>query len=365
MPRKTIVITGAHLTPALALIDKLAKNNWRIVYLGKKKKEQQLLPKGVRLIYISSGKLQRFNKISSLTTGIKLPLGVFQSLHYLKKIKPSLVLSFGGYTSVPVCLSAKLLSIPIIIHEQTLGAGLANKLTTPLAKKIALSWPQSQPHFPQKKTVLTGNPIRRELLKPGKSAKYQILKTEYPIIYITGGSQGSRIINQTISSILEKLLAKYSIIHQFGLVQSTKHWQQQLDLQKNLPEKYKKRYLLQKWFSASELAAIFNKADLVISRAGANTVIELALFSQPALLIPLPFTQKNEQMANAQFLAEKGTAQILSQKDLSSESLFQAIESMMIQINDFKTRAEKLKPLIINKGTTNLYRLIIGVISGS
>jgi len=365
MPRKTIVITGTHLTPALALIDKLTKNNWHIIYLGKKKKEQQLLPKGVRLIYISSGKLQRFNKISSLTTGIKLPFGVFQSFHYLKKIKPVLVLSFGGYTSVPVCLSAKLLSIPIIIHEQTLAAGLANKLIAPLAKKIAISWSQSQKYFPQKKTVLTGNPIRRELLKPKKSTKYQILNTKYPVIYITGGSQGSLIINQTISSILEKLLAKYSIVHQFGLVQADNHWQQQLDLQKNLPEEYQKRYLLQKWFSASELTAIFNKADLVVSRSGANTVIELAFFAQPALLIPLPFAQKNEQMANAQFLAQKGTAQILNQKDLSAKSLFTAITSMIIQINQFKARAKKLKPLIIDQGTDNLYRLIIEVISGS
>jgi len=365
MSKKTIVVTGTHLTPALALIDKLTKNNWRTVYLGKKKKEQQLLPKGVRLIYISSGKLQRFNMISSLTTGIKLPLGFIQALHYLKKIKPDLVLSFGGYTSVPVCSAAKLLKIPIIIHEQTLGAGLANKLIAPLATKIALSWSESQKYFPQKKTVLTGNPIRRELLKPGKSTKHQILNTKYPIIYITGGSQGSRIINQTVSSILEKLLAKYSIIHQFGLVQSAKHWQQQLDLQKNLPKQYKKRYLLQKWFSASELTEIFNKADLVVSRSGANTVIELALFAQPALLIPLPFAQKNEQMTNAQFLAQKGTAQILDQKDLSAKSLFNAITSMMIQINDFKTRAEKLKPLIISQGTTNLYRLIVEVISGS
>lgn len=363
MAKKTIVLTGAHITPALALIDKLKQQQWSIIYFGRKKIEPQLLSaKGVKLINISSGKLQRFNLAASLMTGIKLPLGFFQSLYYFKKIKPVLVVSFGGHIAVPVCLAAKLLKIPFIIHEQTLAAGLANKLVAPFAAKIAIAWPSSKKYFPSAKIVLTGNPIRKELLQTKRSAtgSYQPAS-----IYITGGSQGSQTINQAIVPILPQLLKKYFIVHQFGLAQSDKDWRQQLALRQALPSSLKKHYQLKRWFTAAELAVLFKQVDLVVGRAGINTVTELIALNKPALMIPLPYTQKNEQLRNARFLNQLGLAEVLLQKDLTPLSLLTTLNAMMDRLNQYRIKAGRVKPQLVRQGTDKLYQLIVQLSRGS
>ena len=377
MEKKTIIITGTHLTPALTLIDRLKKDHWQIVYLGRKTSfsggrrpsvERQLLPgKGIEMIPIISSKLSRYHPFYSLFGLLKIPLGIGQSLYQLLKLQPVGVVSFGGYVTIPVCLAARILKIPLIIHEQTFASGLSNRLIGKFATKVAVSWPQSLPLFPVYKTVLTGPLIRKGLLQLLGKPKPKSIVSQTPVIYITGGNQGSSIINETINQSLTVLLKKYIVFHQFGLAQPESKWRHQQKLSTLLPKDLQSRYHLQRWFSVKQLAKILDQASLVISRAGINTVTELALLRKSAVLIPLPHTQKNEQLNNAKYLRSLGLASILSQENLSKNSLIKHISGQikssqqLIEID--KEQLEQIQTSV--KATENLYQLICEVTSGS
>jgi len=364
---KKIVLTGTHLTPALTLIDQLKQKKWQILYFGRQTSlagssqpaiEKQLLPQEkVKFISISASKFQRHHPLKSIFALIKLPFGLAQSLYHLKKFSPLVVVSFGGYVALPVCLAANILKLPLIIHEQTFRAGLTSKLTAKLADKIALSWPESTRYFPAKKIVLTGNPIRKELLKIKPSTSGY----KPQAIYITGGNQGSKIINQTINQIITPLLEKYPVYHQFGLAQSESSWQKQQNLKASLPSNLKKNYFLKRWFTADDLASIFPRCQLVISRAGINIITELAYLQKPGLLIPLLYAQKNEQNLNAQFLKDLGLALILPQPQLTPETLLKNINQAIIKLPGQSKQTFPRE--LVKKASHHLYQLITAVTS--
>lgn len=357
MTKKIICLTGAHLTPSLALINLLKKNHWSIIYFGRANQVEKsiLQPYHIKPVKIITNKLKRHNLFISLLSLIKFPLGLLQSIYFLNQYQPRVVVSFGGFVALPVCLAAKLLKIPLIIHEQTLAAGLTSKLTGWLAARIAVSWPQSLNYFPSGKTFLTGNPIRPEIIQTKNQPNLNAFKT----IYITGGSQGSLTINRVLHPIILRLLKKYQVIHQFGLNQSDKHWQQQLQLQAGLPKNLQARYQLQPWFSSSQVAKILATSDLVIGRAGINTITELAYLSKPAILIPLSHTQKNEQLTNARWLQNLGLAIILPQTQLTQASILKAISAAFASL-PAKPKF-KLDLSLITNASLNLYRLIDSV----
>lgn len=368
MNQPTIVLTGTHLTPALALIKKLKQEKWQIIYLGRQTSlshsqqpavEKQLLPqKKVSFITLMAPKLHRHNLLISFLSLFQLPLGFLQSLYHLKKAQPLIVVSFGGYIALPVCLAAKVLKLPLIIHEQTFQAGLTSKLTGLLADKIALSWPASSRHFPANKTILTGNPLRQKILQLSPQIP---TSTPYPTIYITGGNQGAKIINLTLNQVILKLLQRHTIYHQYGLAQSDSAWQKQQNLRNTLPPELKKRYFLKRWFTTNDLVPIFKRCSLVISRAGANTITELAYLKKPAVLIPLLYAQKNEQLKNAQFLEKLGLALILPQNQLTGDSLIKAIDQALTQL---PVKSQKTFPRqLVTQATDNLYQLITQLIS--
>ena len=325
---KKIVLTGSHLTPALALKAKLQAHGWQIIELK-----------------IPSPKFSRHQPILASLSLIKLPLSFFHACQKLSGIKPRLVVSFGGHAAFPACLAAKFLNLPLIIHEQTFGAGLTSRLTALMADKVAISWPSSRPYFPQKKVVLTGNPIRRELLavKPNKRKS----------IYITGGHQGSRIINATVAEIIPQLLKNFTVYHQFGLLQSSLAFKKQRQFTHP-------RYILKRWFGAPELAKILAGADLVISRSGVNTITELAYLQLPAVLIPLTTAQKNEQITNAKFLESLGLAIILPQSEFNSARLLQSIVTALKRLPRQTSLA--FDRGLIRSAADNLYQLIESVI---
>jgi len=282
----SLVITGSHLTPAEALIEQLPKS-WRVHKLGS----------------VGGPKFKRYDWWGSLWGLVKLPGLICQAKSILQLIKAKVVISFGGYSSVPVCLAAKILKIPLLIHEQTFAAGLASKITGRVADIIAISWKSSRGYFPRQKTVLTGNPVRREILR--------VKRIPRPVIYITGGHQGSMIINQTVEQVLPRLLQQFTVYHQFG----------------KLPRPAaREHYVTKAYFSVGELAQIYSQAALVIGRAGINTVTELAYLGIPAVLIPLPYTQRQEQDVNARYLKKLGLAVVLPQEQLTPPSLLAAIE---------------------------------------
>ncbi len=370
-----ILITGAHFTPAQAVIEEIKKfSHTEVVYIGRKHTqegdkalsvESQVLSKmGVKFIPIVAGRLRRSIDFYTLISLFKIPLGFIQSFFILLKERPDVILSFGGYVAVPTVINGWLLSIPIIVHEQTLVSGLANQISNFFADKIAVSYDKNY-SFNKDKLVLTGNPIRLELLDSSTtgSGKYEVReiikessKNRLPLIYITGGNQGSDVINRAVTEILEELSKRAYIIHQTG-ESKFQHFEKLSEKKKSL--KSQERYLVQKWFDASDVAAVFKSADLVISRSGANTLLELAYFGIPTITIPLPGLYKNEQAVNADFFEKLGLCEVISQKDLTGKKLLNEVLRILKDKEKYKKKAENAKKLVTADGAKRLAQLVL------
>lgn len=349
-----IVIAGGHLTPALAVIEELQKrNNWEIFYFGRpfstegdktpSLESKIIKDKGVKLITINFGRLQHNFTRYSLWAFLRIPWGFTLSFIHLIRLRPDLILSFGSYVGVTVVMAAWVLGIPVVIHEQTTVVGLANKVSSTLAKKILISWPQTLKTFPEQKTVLTGNPLRSEIFQP-KAKIWEAFNFEakLPLILVTGGNQGSHRINVAVEGILLKLLRQYNVFHQTGHLQSFGDYSRLLKTKEKLPADLKKRYQLRKYLTGEEWGTILNKADLVVSRAGINTISELLALGKPQLLIPIPWLPKDEQGQNAQMVKNEGLGEILPQEDLTPENLFLKIEKMMKNLKKYQPKTKQI-----------------------
>jgi UDP-N-acetylglucosamine--N-acetylmuramyl-(pentapeptide) pyrophosphoryl-undecaprenol N-acetylglucosamine transferase len=233
-----------------------------------------------------------------------------------------------------VALAARTLGIPIVIHEQTLQAGLANRIIGKFAKHICISWETSRKYFPGKKIVLTGN-LLRQALSDSLTEKRKNEKTKEIQIYITGGSAGAHAINLLVEQSLTDLLEKYILVHQTGDAVEFGDYSRLYAKRESLPEKLQKRYLLTKFIDPTDVGKVYAQSDLVIGRSGVNTITELLITHKPCLLIPIPHGQKNEQMDNALFLKEQGLATILPQKFATAESFSQAIDDMTEKLDQF------------------------------
>lgn len=341
-----LIITGGHLSPLLSIIDVLPKDI-EVLVIGRKHalegdsafslEYQTLKNKKIPFRSITAARLQRKFTSRTFFSLLKFPFGLWQSFLILKKFKPNVVLTFGGYISLPVVFSAFVLCIPVVIHEQTLEAGLANRISSFFAKKVCISWESSKKFFPRKKTILTGNPIRKFLI-------FQFSNREHlPIIYITGGSLGSHSINVLVEDCLKKLLEKYIIFHQVGDAKEYLDYDRLFKLKNSFEKKLQERYLLTKFVIPDEVGTILQKADLVISRSGINTVSELIFFKKLCLLIPLPYSQNNEQIKNALFLKGLGFGEVVSQKELTPEKLFGLIQSMIENKDLYQKKIEEAK----------------------
>jgi len=356
---KRIIITGTHFTPALAVISELKKReNWQIYYLGRKYTlegdktpswESQILPQmRIKFISIPAGRLQRKFTRWTIPSLMRIPLGIICAFWHLLKIRPDLVCSFGGYVSVPVVFAAWLLGIPSLTHEQTMIVGLANKINALFANKVAISFPDSAQFFPKSKVVLTGNPLRQEIFTAGKPL-FSLPKNR-KTIYITGGSQGASAINQAVWKALPQLIKNYNIIHQCGGKEFPKIFQKR----QTLSPKWQKHYFLTEYIGPKHIGWVLKNADLVISRGGANTILELAALGKPAIIIPIPWTTHNEQLRNAQFLADKGLAEILAQNKLNGRILTQKIQKMTAHLSNYEKAGKKVKKEINRQSSKSL-----------
>lgn len=348
-----VLITGAHFTTAEAVIDVYrTKPEVEIVYVGRKTTregdptpsvESQVLPeKGIKFIPITTGRLQRTFTLYTIPSLLKIPYGFWQSWQILNKEKPDLVIGFGGYVSVPVVIAAKLQNIPILIHEQTLISGIANTICGWVADKVAVSF-DAEYEFDKNKTVVTGNPIRQQLLNKSTTPKSleailsYAAKSKLPIVLVTGGNQGSHAINLAVEESLDQLLEKAVVIHQTG--------DSQFQDYERLTEKRVKDsgYMVTKWLSAEEMASVLRSADMIVSRAGINTLCDAAYFGLPMLLIPYPYISKQEQLVNAKYFAGLGAADILEQSELNSQNLLSKINSMLNKLTEWKEKATAAK----------------------
>jgi UDP-N-acetylglucosamine--N-acetylmuramyl-(pentapeptide) pyrophosphoryl-undecaprenol N-acetylglucosamine transferase len=346
-----LLITGGHVTPALAVIDELKKEkkDVEVIFVGRKyvsdKKEaesmeyKEVVSRGIPFINLTTGRLTRVVSVQSLKHLLKVPIGLFNSLQILLKNKPDIILSFGGYLALPVAFMGYLLRIPVYTHEQTIHPGLANKLIAKVAKKVFISFDDSKQFFQIDKVILTGNPIREQVKKTIE--KPFELSKDRPVIYITGGSLGSHSINVHIETILKELLRKYTVIHQVGNVEEFKDFERLQKLRENLHSALKNQYFVKEHVSSNEIGYILSKADIVIGRSGANTFSELFALKIPAIFIPLPWSAHGEQQKQAELFKKWNVGEIFDQDEKSSE-LLSLITHMIDHLHEYKNNFSKI-----------------------
>lgn len=328
---KRIVLTGGgtagHVTPNIALMPKLRELGYDIQYIGsydgiEKKLIEEL---GVPYYGISSGKLRRYFDMKNFTDPFRVVKGFFQVKSQLKKLKPDIIFSKGGFVSVPVVQAAKQLHIPVIIHESDMTPGLANKLAIPAATKVCCNFPETVPYLPAGKAVVTGSPIRAELRSGNRlaAAKFCNFTFDKPVLLIIGGSLGSVAVNQAIRGILPELLKTFQVIHLCG--------KGNLDPALNSTTGY-----VQFEYIKQELADLFALADVVVSRAGANAICELLELRKPNLLIPLSAAaSRGDQILNAKSFKKQGFSDVLQEEELTSEVLLSHILSLYENRHDY------------------------------
>ncbi len=280
---KKIVLTGGgtagHVNPNIAIIPLLRQKGYALSYIGSKDGiEKELIPGIADLSYygISSGKLRRYFSFKNFSDPFRILKGYAQSKKILKQIKPDLLFSKGGYVSVPVVFAAHKLKIPIVIHESDYSSGLANRLSIPKAKRVCCSFEATVLEV-GKKAVLTGSPVRKELALGSreKGLRFLDFSGEKPVLLIMGGSLGALAVNMAVEKVLEELLIKFDVCHIRG--------KEKINPALEGMEGYR-----QLEFVSKELPDVFAATDLMISRAGANTIFEILTLCIPALLIPLP-----------------------------------------------------------------------------
>lgn len=321
---KKIVMTGGgtagHVTPNIALFPRLKELGYDIHYIGSYTGiEKQLIEaQGIRYYGISSGKLRRYFDPKNFSDPAKVVKGYFQAKQLLKKIKPDIVFSKGGFVAVPVVLAAKHSKIPVIIHESDITPGLANKLAIPSATKVCCNFPETLKHLPEGKAVLSGSPIRQELFSGSreKALHFTGLTGDKPVLLIIGGSLGSRFINEAVRRQLPVILKTYDVIHLCG--------KDNLDPTLNNQTGY-----MQYEYISEELSDLLALADLVISRAGANAICELLALKKPNILIPLSAAaSRGDQILNAKSFEKQGFSYVLDEDTMTDEQLLEAIQSV-------------------------------------
>ncbi len=348
---KKIVMTGGgtagHVTPNIALFDSLQKDGYEIHYIGSYEGIEKGLIEDKKIPYygISSGKFRRYRSWKNLTDPFRVLHGFFQARRLLGRIRPNVVFSKGGFVSVPVVMAAKTRHIPVIIHESDLTPGLANKLAMPSATKVCCNFPETLPYLPKEKAVLTGSPIRQELLHGNKQAAKDFcgFTADLPILMVMGGSIGSVYINNAIRGCIDTLLTKYQIIHLCG--------------KGNIDESLKdKKGYAQFEYISENLPDFFAAADLVVARAGANSICELLALHKPNILIPLSRNaSRGDQILNANSFAKQGFSVVLEEEEVTSESL-------MATIDDVMAHRSKYIDAMQNSGQMNAIETIMGLI---
>lgn len=338
---KKIVMTGGgtagHVTPNIALLPNLKNSGFEIFYIGSYQgMEKNLIEEqGITYYGISSGKLRRYFNLKNITDPARVIKGFFQAKKLLKKLRPDVVFSKGGFVSVPVVLAAKTLHIPAIIHESDITPGLANKLAIPAAYKVCCNFPETLKYLPKEKAVFTGTPIRTELLSGSKNTALSLCKfsSEKPIILVVGGSSGSKFLNDTIRGLLDSFLKDYQIIHLCG----------KGNLDKSLNQK---AGYIQFEYANQELRDMFAAADLVISRAGANSICELLALHKPNILIPLSAAaSRGDQILNAKSFQKQGFSYVIEEEQLSADTLKKAVGYVFQNRDSYIDAMKKSKQL--------------------
>lgn len=319
-------MTGGHAaTTALSVIKYIKEKNsgWEIVWVGSKYAfegsrkpsfEAINFPKqNVKFIHINTGKLQTKFTRHTISSLAKVPTGFVHALKILSKENPDIVISFGGFAGFPLVVAARLMQIPVLIHEQTAAVGRANQYSNRFANKITLARPGSKKYFDAEKCVVVGNPISKEIARLKPKTK----KTNPPTIFVTGGSRGSQSLNEAVWESLNTLTQKYNIIHVVGVTGIDKYKKSQ-----------NSRYKVYPTVDPKQMAELYKRADILLARSGANTVSEAMQIGIPSIFVPLPISYLNEQYLNARMAQNAGIAKIINQSDLNPGNLVNAVNQV-------------------------------------
>ncbi len=322
---KKIVMTGGgtagHVTPNIALLPSLREAGYDIQYIGSYNGIEKGLIEGQGVPYhgIDSGKLRRYLDLKNLSDPFRVIHGYGQALSLMRKLKPDIVFSKGGFVSVPVVLAAKTCGVPAIIHESDITPGLANRIAIKGAKKVCCNFPETLKYLPADKAILTGSPIRKELFSGDAGRAYKLCgfpEEKKPVLLIIGGSLGSVAINTAVRKVLPKLLKDFHIIHLCG--------------KGNLDESLIGTLgYAQFEYVSTELTDMLALADLAISRAGANSICELLALHKPNILIPLPAAaSRGDQILNAKSFAKQGFSCVLEEETLTDRLLLDTVREV-------------------------------------
>ena len=340
---KKIVLTGGgtagHVIPNIAIMPKLKAMGYEIIYIGSKDGIEKKLIENEKIKYygISTGKLRRYFDLNNFKDPFKVIKGIFEASLILKSEKPNVVFSKGGFVSIPVIFSAFKNKIPVISHESDITPGLANKISMPFIKKICITFPETQKYISDKKTEYTGTPIRKELFSGKAEIGREIcgFNASKPIILIMGGSQGSAYINKLIRDNIDIILKDFYIIHICG--------KGNLDVNLNNKIGYK-----QYEYVVNEQPHLLKASDIIISRAGSNSIYELLALKKPNILIPLSRNaSRGDQILNAKSFKNRGFSEMLEEEEINNfDILFKMINKV------YKNKTQYIKNMDTNFDNT-------------
>lgn len=329
--------TGGHIYPLLAIAKKLkeiGKEDLKIYYIGPKNPfATEFAKQEIEIYTITGAKIRRYLDIKNLIDIPKFIFSLFEALFKLYRIMPDVVFSKGGPGSFAVVLAAKFYFIPVIIHESDSIPSLNTKLAAKFAKKIAVSFENTLKFFPARKTILTGNPIREELwgnwLGKEQAKNYLHFNSKEPLVFFIGGSQGAIKINNLIISGLQDFIQNFQIYHQTGKANEEDVKSLTEITLKELNEEKRSRYKAVGFLEPGELKFVYNAADIVVSRAGAGVIFELAFFGKPAILVPLEGSANNHQKINAYEYSKTGAAIIIEETNFTPHIVLDQLKKLL------------------------------------
>lgn len=340
--------TAGHVTPNIALIEILQQEGWKVDYIGSEDGVEKGVISSLNIPYhaVNSGKLRRYFSWKNFFDPIKIIIGIGQSYCLLRRLKADVVFSKGGFVAFPIVVAAWLNRIPVIAHESDMTPGLANRLSYPFVDKICVTFAAARNHFKkQDKVEITGTPIRQQLYNGSKARGLALcgFKDDKPCILVMGGSQGSVRLNNSLRQALSTLCEHYQIIHLCG--------KGKLDTSLLNQENYR-----QFEYVSEELADLFAASDLVVSRAGANTLYEILALEKPHVLVPLSAkVSRGDQIQNARYFKQQGISYVLDDETLSAENFLRAVTEVSEHRDEIIT---KIRGLQIESATLKIIALI-------
>ncbi len=341
--------TGGHVLPALAVMEELRERHLAIqpLWIGSTTgvERESAQRAGIPYRAIATGKLRRYLSTQTPVDAVRIPLGAAQAWRHLRRHRPRVVLSTGGFVSVPTVLAAARLA-PILTHEQTAILGLATRINARFADVLAVSYDETAALAASRhqRVVVTGNPVRASLQRgdAGRARAHFGFTDDLPLLYVTGGARGATPLNERIAALLPNLLHHCQILHQTGPASANADAAHLARLRQDLPEPLRARYQVLE-FVRDELPDVYAAAELVLGRAGAGTVAELAYLGKPAVLIPLPGAGGDEQTRNGRLLAEADAAILVPQDEATPDRLEDVLRTLLGDRERLATMGEQAR----------------------